>query len=526
MRVLISDKLSEVGIKKFQEAPGIDVDVKTDLSPEELKKTIGDYNALVIRSATKVTSEIIKEAKQLKVIGRGGIGLDNVDIPAATKKGIIVMNTTDSNTITTAEHTIAMIMALSRNIPQATLSLKQGKWEKKKFQGWELFNKTVGIIGIGKIGRLVAERAKGLKMKVIAYDPYIKPETVEKLDIEPVSFDELLQKSDYVTIHTPSTDETTDMINKDVFVKMKKGAMLINCARGNIVNEQDLYEALKSGHLGGAALDVFKKEPPENMDLMNLPNLICTPHLGASTKEAQDKVSVDIAEQIIAYLKYGSVKNAVNVPSISPELASVLRPYALLAERIGSFHAQLAKSHTLEVQVSYFGKITGYEVNPLTTALLKGLLAPILKYEVNFVNAPIIASERGIKVVESKIQASENFSSLLQVTIKSSEGENVISGTVFGTSMQRIIRINNFYLEAIPEGHNLLIHNLDRPGVIGKIASLLGKHDINIGRMQVGQEKAKKQNVIFLNTNVPVNDEILKEFRDIENVFSVARIEL
>jgi len=526
MKVLVSDPLSEVGVKTLQETPDIEVDVNTDLTPEELKGIIGQYHALVIRSATKATAEIIDAAHNLKVIGRAGIGLDNVDIPAASKKGIVVMNTPEGNTITAAEHTIAMIMALSRNIPQATASLKEGRWEKKKFQGQEIFNKTLGVIGVGRIGRLVAERAKGMEMKVIAYDPHIKPDIIERMDIEPVSFDELLQRSDYITIHTPSTEETINMINKEAIGKMKSGAMLINCARGGIVNEDDLYEALKSGHLSGAALDVFSKEPPGKTKLLSLHNLICTPHLGASTKEAQDKVAKDVAEQIVAYLLYGSVKNAVNVPSISPELLSTLRPYATLAEKMGSLQIQLADNAILEVQINYSGKVTNYDVTPLTTAMLKGLLTPILKDQVNFVNAPVIAAERGIKVVESKTKAPEDFSSLIKLTVKTQKGKNIISGTIFGNNLLRILRINNFYLEAIPEGHNLLINNLDKPGVIGRITSTLGSYKVNISRMQVGEEKAKKQNVIFLATNVSINDEILKELRGLEDISLVRRIEL
>jgi len=316
----VSDVLSEVGVKIFQETPGIEVDVITGLSPEELKEIIGKYDALVIRSATKVTEDIIMAASNLKVIGRAGIGLDNVDIPVASRQGIVVMNTPYGNTITTAEHTIAMIMALSRNIPQATASLKDGKWEKKKLKGRELFNKTLGLIGAGNIGGIVADRAKGLKMKVIIYDPYIKPETIEELDVESVSLDELLKRSDYVTIHTPKTDETKNLINKETLSKMKKGAMLINCARGGIVNEDDLYEALKSGHLWGAAIDVFSTEPPGKNKLLELNNFICTPHLGASTSEAQVNVARDVAEQIVAYLLEGTVKNAVNINSISGNL--------------------------------------------------------------------------------------------------------------------------------------------------------------------------------------------------------------
>ncbi|MBM3302445.1 MAG: phosphoglycerate dehydrogenase, partial [Deltaproteobacteria bacterium] len=320
MKVLVSDSLSPQGVKILQETPGIEVDVNTGLTPEELKGIIGQYHGLIIRSATRVTAEIIEAARHLKVIGRAGISLDNVDVPAASKRGIVVMNTPEGNIITAAEHTMAMIMALSRNIPQGTASLKAGKWEKDNLEGRELFNKTLGLIGAGHIGRIVAQRAKGMMMKVIVYDPYIKPEVLEKLDFEPVSFDELLGRADYITIHTPKTQETKNMINKEVLARMKKGAMLINCARGGIVNEDDLCDALVSGHLGGAALDVFDKEPPGALRLLTLPNIICTPHLGASTKEAQENVAVDVAHQVVVYLLHGSVKNAVNVPSISAEL--------------------------------------------------------------------------------------------------------------------------------------------------------------------------------------------------------------
>ncbi len=526
MKVLVSDAMSEVGIRIFEETPDIAVDVNTGLTQEELKGIIGQYDGLAIRSATKVTAEIIEAADKLKVIGRAGIGLDNVDIPAASQRGIVVMNTPEGNTITTAEHAISMMMALSRNIPQATASLKQGKWEKKKLKGRELFNKTLGLIGSGNIGRIVADRAKGMKMKVIVYDPYIKPETLEKLDLEPVSLDELLERADYLTIHTPKTDETANMINKETISRMKKGAMLINCARGGIVNEEDLYEALESGHLGGAALDVFSTEPPGEIKLMELSNFICTPHLGASTGEAQDNVAQDVAEQIVAYLLHGSVRNAVNVPSISSELMTTLRPYAILLERMGSLQTQLAESAILEVQVNYTGTVTEYDVAPLTTAMLKGLLTPILKDDVNFVNAPYIADNRGIKVVESKSRTSENFASLVKLTVKTLEGQNIIAGTIFGKEMPRILRINDFYLEAIPEGHILLIQNQDEPGVIGSIATALGGHNINISRMQVGEEKAKKQNIILLTTSTVVSDEILEEIRGLKHVHSARKIEL
>ncbi|MBW1681089.1 MAG: phosphoglycerate dehydrogenase [Deltaproteobacteria bacterium] len=526
MKVLVSDPLSEVGVRIFEETPGIEVDVNTGLTPEELQGVIGRYDALVIRSATRVTADVIEKARNLKVIGRAGIGLDNVDIKAASKRGVVVMNTPEGNTITTAEHAIALLLALTRNIPEATASLKEGKWEKKRLKGREVFNKTLGLIGAGHIGRIVADRARGLKMKVIVYDPYISPGTIEKLDLEPVSMDELLARADYITIHTPKTEETANMINREALSRMKKGAMLINCARGGIVNEDDLYDALASGHLGGAALDVFSTEPPGRLKLMDLPNFICTPHLGASTAEAQDNVAKDVAEQIVAYLLHGTVKNAVNVPSISAELMNTLRPYVTLLERMGAMQTQLADSAIVEARVDFSGKVTDYDLAPLTTAMLKGLLAPILKDDVNFVNAPFIAAERGIKVVESRSKTHEDFASLIKLTVKTIEGENIVSGTIFGRTRPRIIRINDFYFEAIPEGHNLFIHSQDAPGVIGLLGTTLGRHGINISRMQVGQKREEKQNVNLITTNSVVPDEVLEEIRALDHVFSARRIEL
>ncbi len=526
MKVLVSDPLSEVGLKIFRETPGLQVDVNTGLTPEELKGVIGSYDALAIRSATRVTADIIEAAKELKVIGRAGIGLDNVDIPAASKRGIVVMNTPEGNTITTAEHTVAMIMALSRNIPQATASLKSGLWEKKKLKGRELFGKTLGIIGAGHIGRIVADRAKGLKMRVVVYDPYLKPQTIEQLDLEPVSFEDLLQRADFITVHTPKTDETANMINRDTIAKMKPGAMVINCARGGIVNEDDLYEALAAGRLGGAAFDVFVAEPPGRIRLMDLPNFICTPHLGASTSEAQDNVAKDVAEQIVAYLLHGTVKNAVNVPSISAELLSLLRPYVTLLEKMGSFQAQLTDSAIVETEIHYAGRVTEYDLGPLTTAMLKGLLTPILKDDVNYVNAPFIAADRGIKVVESKSATSEDFASLIKVAVKTLEGKNILSGTIFGKKMPRLLRINDFYLEAIPEGHILLIQSVDTPGAFGRIGTVLGERRINISRMQAGEEKAKRQNIILLTTDSVVSEEVLEELRGLKDVVSARRIEL
>jgi D-3-phosphoglycerate dehydrogenase len=526
MKVLVSDALSEVGVRIFEETPGIEVSVQTDLGPEGLLKEIGRYDALVIRSATKVTREVIEAAGSLKVVGRAGIGLDNVDIEAASRRGIVVMNTPEGNTITTAEHAIALLMSMTRNIPRATASLKAGKWEKKKLKGREVYGKTLGLVGLGHIGRIVADRARGLKMKVVVYDPYIKASVIEESDCEPVGLEELLGRSDYVTIHVPKTEETGGLLGAEAFSKMKPGAMLVNCARGGIVDEDALYDALSSGHLGGAALDVFGTEPPGEHRLMELESFVCTPHLGASTMEAQDNVAKDVAEQIVSYLLHGTVKNAVNVPSVSAELMTVLRPWVGLGEKLGLMQGQLASSGVEEVEVRYLGKVTEQDVRPLTTGVLKGLLTPVMKDDVNYINARMVASERGIKVLESQSEKSEDFGSLIMVRVKSADGENIVSGTIFGRDLQRILRINDFYLEAVPEGHMLLIHNEDKPGVIGRICSALGAHGINISRMHVGQEPSRGRNAVLLGVSDRLNREMLEELRALEDVHSVRRIDL
>ncbi|MBE9581266.1 MAG: phosphoglycerate dehydrogenase [Proteobacteria bacterium] len=526
MKVLVSDKLADVGVKMFEEAEGIEVDVNVGLAPEELKAMIGDYEALVIRSATKVTGEIIKAASRLKVIGRAGIGLDNVDIPAATKQGIAVMNTPEGNVVTTAEHAIAMMLALSRNIPQGTASLKAGRWEKKKLQGKEIFNKTLGVLGYGRIGSIVADRARGLKMQVIVHDPYVNRALVEQAGFEVVSLEDLYRRSDYITVHVPKLKETINMVNKEGFDRMKPGVMIIHCARGGIVNEKDLTEALRTGKVGGAALDVFETEPPSPSPLFEFENVICTPHLGASTAEAQTNVAVAVAEQIICYLQTGTIINAVNVPSVTGDLLAKLRPYLSLAERMGSLQAQLAEGAIQEITIMYSGDFVGLDMAPVTTAALKGLLSPFLKDEVNFINAPVLAKERGIKVVESRSVETEDYTNLVTVNAAAAEGSNTVSGTIFGKHEPRIVRINNFRLEVIPEGHLLLIHNVDKPGAIGSIGTVLGKHNVNIARMYVGQEKDGGRNVIFLDTDTPVAPETLEELQALPLIKSVTPLEL
>lgn len=519
MKVLISDNLAPVGAQILKDA-GLEVDVKTGLPPEELKEIIPQYDGLVIRSATKVTPEIIEAADNLKVVGRAGIGLDNVNVPAASKRGIIVMNAPDGNATTAAEHAIAMMMSLSRNIPQATSSMKDGKWEKKKFMGRELTGKTLGIVGIGRIGSIVADRAHGLRMHVIAFDPHMPKEMVEKIGVELVSLDELCKRADYISVHVPFTKETKHILSTAQFKLMKKGAMLIDCARGGVVDEEALYQALVDGEIAGAALDVFEKEPAtkENCPLLSLDNFICTPHLGASTSEAQENVAVAITEQMAAYLLKGTITNAVNVPSVSSEVLSKVGPYLNLAERLGSFHMQIAKGGVEEVTIEYVGDLAEMTTGPITVAFLKGMFTPILKDAVNFVNAPLIAKERGIRVVESKTSQAGDFTNLLSIRVKTTDGENTLTGTVFGKNEPRLVRLNTFRLEALPSGPMLFVYNRDVPGVIGALGSTLGSSGVNINQMMVGKESEQGRNVILLSTDVLISNELLQKVLELENI--------
>ena len=436
------------------------------------------------------------------------------------------MNTPGGNVVTTAEHTVAMMLALSRNIPQGTASLKAGRWEKKTLQGIEVFNKTLGVIGYGRIGSIVAGRARGLKMRVIVYDHRVNKEPLEQAGLELVSLEELYKRADYITIHVPKLKETVNFINKEAFDQMKPGVMIINCARGGIVNEKDLADALKSGKVAGAALDVFETEPPGFSPLLEFNNVICTPHLGASTAEAQTNVTVAVAEQIISYLQTGTIINAVNVPSVSGELLVKLQPYLTLAERMGCLQAQLTKGAINRVTVKYLGDFLGLDMATVTTAALKGLLTPFLQDEVNFVNAPVIAKERGIKVIESRSVEAEDFTNLSTIQATGSKGSNTVSGTIFGRHEPRIVRVNTFRLEVVPEGHLLFIHNMDKPGAIGSIGTVLGQHNINIGRMHVGQEKHGERNVILLVTDTPAPRETLEKLRALPLVKSVTPLEL
>jgi D-3-phosphoglycerate dehydrogenase / 2-oxoglutarate reductase len=525
MRVLVSDNLGQIGINMFMQTDGIDVDVKTGLPPEDLKAIIGDYDALVIRSATKATKDLLESAKRLKVVGRAGIGLDNVDIPAATKNGVVVMNTPTGNVVTTAEHAVAMMLALTRNIPEGTMSLKEGRWEKKRLQGREVYNKILGVIGFGKIGSIVADRARGLKMQVIVYDPFVTPEQINKNGLVAVPLEELYRRSDYITIHVPLLKDTRNLLNREAFARMKDGVMIVNCARGGIVNESHLREAIISGKVAGAALDVFETEPPGITPLISLDRVICTPHLGASTMEAQTNVAVAVASQIINYLKNGAVINAVNVPSVTGELLQKIGPYLTLAEQMGSLQAQLPQGPIKEVVIEYNGNFNGLDLSPVTTAVLKGLLTPIVKDDVNFVNAQALAKERGIKVTETTSGESADFLNVITVKTISTESTSTVSGTLFGRKDPRIVKINKFRLEMIASGHMALINNIDKPGSIGEIGLTLGHHNINIAKMQVGQEDEGDRNIIFLTTDTPIPPNVVDEMRQLSLVKSVTILE-
>jgi len=525
-KVLVSDTLSAEGIKVLEETPDIKIDVMTNLTPDELKGVIKDYDGLVIRSATKVTQAIIDNAEKLKVIGRAGVGLDNVDITAASKRGIVVMNTPGGNTITTGEHAISMMLSLARKIPQATASMKNGKWEKNSFMGNEIFNKTLGIIGIGRVGSIVADRAQGLKMNVIAYDPYMSTEAAAKIGISLVSLDDLLKHSDFISVHTPMTKETRGIVNAKAFAKMKKGVYIINCARGGIVSEKDLYDALVSGKVAGAALDVFEEEPTKNKELVGLENVICTPHLGASTDEAQINVAIAVAEQIADCLTKGEIRNAVNFPSVSAELLHVIQPYLDLAEILGKFQAQVVTGGINELIVEYSGTILDYNVAPLTISLLKGLLTPVLKDSINYINAPVVAKERGIKVVESKSSAVGDYTSLITVTLKTSTGTHCAAGALFGRQDPRIVQIDKFAVEVIPEGYMLVLSNYDRPGVIGNIGSTLGENDVNIARLHLSRDQVNNQALVVLSTDSAVSEAVLDKLRKLPHVISVIQLEM
>ncbi len=526
VKILVSDNLAKEGIELLKESPDIRVDVKPKLELQELISHIGEYDALVVRSATKITREVIDAAKNLKVIGRAGVGVDNIDVEAASKRGILVMNTPGGNTISAAEHTMSMLLALSRCIPQANISLKNKQWEKKKFLGTEIFKKTLGIIGLGRIGAEVAKRAQSFGMEIMAYDPYISKVHAREIGVKVVSFEELIKQADYITVHVPLTAETKHIINRNSINQMKEGVKIINCARGGIIDEAALAEAVKSGKVGGAALDVFENEPPFDSPVLGLENIIVTPHLGASTEEAQINVARDIALQVLDFLKRGVVRNAVNMPELDPEKLKTLGPYIDLCEKLGRLQAQIGEGGFTQIAVQYSGEILRHETKPLTIALLKGLLEPILEREVNFINAPLIAEERGIEVTESKVSKVEDFANLIVVETMTEKGGNIVAGTILGRKEPRLVRIGEFDLDVIPEGYMLLCSNLDKPGVIGKIGTMLGNRNINIAGMQVGRKTVGGKALTIINVDCDISKEVLKEIEGLPEIMEVKMVNL
>jgi D-3-phosphoglycerate dehydrogenase/(S)-sulfolactate dehydrogenase len=522
MKVLVADDLSEEGTQILRQGKGLSVDVRIGLKPAELQAEIGQYDALAVRSATKVTSEIIRAGKNLKVIGRAGVGVDNVDLQAANRQGIVVMNTPGGNTITVAELAVAMMMSVARHIPQATASMKAGKWEKGKFQGRELFNKTLGVIGVGNIGSMVVQRCQGMGMKVMAYDPF----AARSMGCELGTLEQVLEHADYVSIHVPLTADTRNLLNKKTLAGIKRGAFLINCARGGIVDEMALAEALGSGRLAGAAFDVFSVEPIDpRHPLLKLDNFICTPHLGASTEEAQRNVAVALAEQLVDFLSNGNIRNAVNVPSVPSEIREKLGPWLNLAHKLGLLAGQLAPKEITSIEVEVCGEVHEGPIGPITVQALKGLLSQCWAESVNEVSAPALAKERGVEVVEQKRGATEQFASSLTLRVKG-KAELTVQGTLFGRREPRIVRVNRFDVEAVPSGHLIALHNEDVPGVVGRVGTLLGDAGVNIGRIHLSRDTEGREAFSLINIDSAPAASVLEGLHQLRGVLGVKHIVL
>jgi len=507
-KVLISDALSPAAVAIFRDR-GVEVDVRTDLKPEELKAIIGQYDGLAIRSSTKVTKEILEAATNLKVVGRAGIGVDNVDIPAASAKGVVVMNTPFGNSITTAEHAIALMFALARDLPEADKSTQAGKWEKNRFMGVEVTNKTLGLIGAGNIGSIVADRAIGLRMKVVAFDPFLTPERAVELGVEKVELDELLKRADFITLHTPLTDSTRNILSAENLAKTKKGVRIINCARGGLIDEAALKEGLDSGHIAGAALDVFVTEPAKESPLFNTPNFISTPHLGASTTEAQVNVAIQVAEQMADFLMTGGVTNALNVPSLSAEEAPKVKPYLALAEKLGSLVGQLAHDNLTKISIEVEGAAAELNIKPITGAVLAGLMR-VYSDTVNMVNAPYLAKERGLDVREVRHDREGDYHTLIRVSVQTSQGERSVAGTLFANSQPRLVEIFGIKVEADLSDRMLYVVNEDAPGFIGRLGTTLGEAGVNIGTFHLGRRNTGGEAVLLLSVDQPVDGALEK----------------
>ncbi len=528
-KVMIRDSMSLVAKKILEASGNIEVTIdneKATNDPESLSEIIQNFQGLIIRSGTRITENVLEKAVNLKVIGRAGIGVDNIDVQSATRRGIVVMNAPGGNTVTTAEHTISLMMALARNIPQGTASLREGKWEKKKLNGVEITGKVLGIIGLGQIGRVVAKRAQGLKMEVIAADPYISKEAASKLDVKLVLLEKVFKQSDFITLHVPAIKETLKMINTENISKMKPGVRIINCSRGEIVELDDLYHAVERGHVAGAALDVFPKEPPDSKHpIFKHQHVIFTPHLGASTGEAQIKVAEMIGRQIVDYLSNGVITNAVNFPSVSKEVMDKIRPHIEIAEKMGSLMGQFVRN-IHDITITYSGEMADLETRPLTNAALKGFLESFTDIPVNYVNARTIAQEKGIHLKETTSRSKDDFAGAIKIKLDgvSKDNPDEIWGTIFGKIYPRIVRLGKIYMDAIPEGSMIVVQNYDKPGVIGNLGTLLGKHNINIGRFQLGRRDNRA--LCMVNIDTPADENVINEIKDLPNIISVKQVHL
>lgn len=515
-KVLISDKMDPKAAQIFRER-GVEVDEITGKTPDELKAIIGEYDGLAIRSSTKVTKDILAHATNLKVIGRAGIGVDNVDIPAASAQGVVVMNTPFGNSITTAEHAIALMFALARQLPEADASTQAGKWEKNRFMGVELTGKTLGLIGAGNIGSIVADRAIGLRMRVIAYDPFLTPERALEMGVEKMTLDDLLLRADFITLHTPLTDQTRNILSRENLAKTKKGVRIINCARGGLIDEAALKEGLESGHIAGAALDVFAVEPAKEHPLFGTPNFVATPHLGASTTEAQVNVAIQVAEQLADYLVTGGVTNALNVPSLSAEEAPRLKPYMALAEKLGGLVGQLAHGELSSIAIEVEGAAAELNQKPITSAVLAGLMR-VHSDTVNMVNAPFLAKERGLDVREVRHDREGDYHTLVRVTVGTQSGDRSVAGTLFGNAAPRLVELFGIKVEADLAGHMLYIVNEDAPGFIGRLGTTLGEAGVNIGTFHLGRRSAGGEAVLLLSVDEAVDDALLGKVRALPGV--------
>ncbi|MEE3042227.1 MAG: phosphoglycerate dehydrogenase [Candidatus Latescibacterota bacterium] len=528
MKVLISDKVDTGCVGILEEGGEISVDVNTDLTPVQLLEVIGDYDGLIVRSATKVTRDVLDRATRLRAIGRAGAGVDNIDSQAATRRGVVVMNTPGGNSISTAEHAVSMMMALARNIPQASHSVKGGKWDKSAFIGVEMTGKTLGVFGIGQVGREVARRAAALGMRVLAYDPPFTPEVAQSYGAQLVSAEEIWPEADFLTFHLPLTDQTRHRLSTAELAQCKDGVRVINCARGGIVDEQALLEGLASGKVGGVAIDVFEQEPPPaDSPLVAHERVICTPHLAASTTEAQVNVALQVAHQVREVLVDGVIRNAVNVPSIASDLYEKLRPWFELGECLGRVQGQLSGGDVERITVEYRGEVAGHTTSPLTSAVLKGIMESFAaEGSVNFVNAPVLAQERGIGIDELRSAEPEDYTSLISVIFQHGERRRVVSGSLFGKRDPRIVRFDDVDLDAAPEGHMLFYRNDDVPGIIGRIGTLLGSHGVNIAQLSLGRDAQGASAFTVLNVDSRISDELLQQILDDEHVTWARRVAL